>query len=258
MIKITRDKYPKPHPYRQGVNKGCERWRKVENDTLIAYNNNSIPFEDGTYTFPIHPSYNEWKKELIENQGRKCCYCEKVIDPGELEHYRPKKAWSQAKGSSLTRPGYYWLAYRWNNLLLSCGECNDSSRKGNVFPINGIRAVNQQSDLSLEDEQLINPYEEDPSIFLDFIEDIPVSIHPKGNTTINLLDLQNRADLKTVRRDRWELYEIQNEISKLPSAMGPFTNDKIKKAKSFVLTASKQKHQFSGMIRANISNRTFL
>nr|BFF36918.1 hypothetical protein BACT7_17800 [Tenacibaculum mesophilum] len=257
MIKINRDKFPKPHPYKQGVYKGIERWRKAENDTLIDYKTDSTPFKEGKYNFPKHPSYNKWKQDLIENQGKKCCYCEKVLDPGELEHYRPKKAWSQAKGGSLNRPGYYWLVYRWDNLLLSCSECNDSSRKGNIFPVNGVRANNPQSRLDLEAEVLINPYNEEPSNFIDFIEDTPISIHSRGKATIDLLGLQNRADLKTIRRDRWELYDIQNEISQLNTPAGPFSENRIIKAKVFVNTAAKHKQQFSGMIKANIKNGTF-
>ena len=66
----------------------------------------------------------EWKEELINNQGKKCCYCEKSIDTGDLEHYRPKQGWKQNKGTAITRPGYYWLSYRWKNLLLSCKILN--------------------------------------------------------------------------------------------------------------------------------------
>ncbi len=35
--------------------------------------------------------------------------------------------------------GYYWLAYEWSNLLLSCSKCNN--RKRNRFPIEGIRVI---------------------------------------------------------------------------------------------------------------------
>ena len=42
-----------------------------------------------------------------------------------MEHYRPKARVSTEQGD---KPGYYWLAARWENLLPSCTDCN-SPRK---------------------------------------------------------------------------------------------------------------------------------
>ncbi|MEZ5007772.1 MAG: hypothetical protein R2753_06420 [Chitinophagales bacterium] len=120
MIKISRDNFPPSDKYKNGVNRGNEKWRVIENRVIVAYKNNPVPFTNGTYDYPKHPSYDIWKKELVNSQGKKCCYCEKPIDKGDLEHYRPKKGWKQNNGAAMTKPGYYWLAYRWRNLLLSC------------------------------------------------------------------------------------------------------------------------------------------
>lgn len=53
------------------------------------------------------------QKELTKIYYFKCAYCEKKLLDTDLhiEHYRPKSV-------------YYWLAYSWDNLLLSCGQCN--------------------------------------------------------------------------------------------------------------------------------------
>ena len=63
---------------------------------------------------------DEVSKKLYAIYNTKCAYCEKNIDDEDkhIEHYRPKKE-------------YYWLAYSWDNLLLSCAKCNKF--KGDKF-----------------------------------------------------------------------------------------------------------------------------
>lgn len=71
--------------------------------------------------------YKKVKKELEEIYHCKCAYCETDIKAGgynHVEHYRPKN-------------DYYWLAYSWDNLLLSCPVCN--THKATKFLIKGIR-----------------------------------------------------------------------------------------------------------------------
>jgi len=100
------------------------------------------------------------QKKLNEIYHLKCGYCEKKLldSPKHIEHYRPKKG------------GYYWLAYSWDNLLLSCGECN--SHKLDKVPIAQTKAeYNSESfeDIhnlgddydELEKPYIINPEKED-------------------------------------------------------------------------------------------------
>lgn len=208
MIKINRDDFPPSDRYIIGPKKGCEKWRVIEHRVFIDFKTDSTPFENGSYNFPKHPSYDLWKEEMIKIQGRKCCYCEKPINKGDLEHYRPKKGWQQIKGSAFNRPGYYWLAYRWRNLLLSCSECNESTTKGNLFPINGTRANTPRCELSLEDATFINPYEEEPSDSISFYRSDPIPINTRGRVTIDTLDLKGRGDLAPIRKDRFDMYEL--------------------------------------------------
>src|SRR5262245_43258183 len=56
----------------------------------------------------------------------KCAYCESNIiskDAGDVEHFRPKAGVEHGDG---TRSHYYyaWLAYEWDNLLISCRTCS--------------------------------------------------------------------------------------------------------------------------------------
>ena len=99
------------------------------------------------------------QKKLIEIYHLKCAYCEqKLLDaPKHIEHYRPKNT-------------YYWLAYSWDNLLLSCGSCNSS--KGTKFQIKktivtynnesfeDIHHIGNSYDV-IEEPMVVNPEKED-------------------------------------------------------------------------------------------------
>jgi hypothetical protein len=64
------------------------------------------------------------KEQLFAETNNKCAYCDastKVVAPGDVEHFRPKSK-------------YWWLAYSYENYLVSCTVCN-SAFKGNKFPI---------------------------------------------------------------------------------------------------------------------------
>jgi len=114
----------------------------------------------------------------------------------------------------LNYPGYYWLAYDWENLYLSCGLCNQGHKK-NWFPIETQqhRAQLNNNDCALETSLLINPTQEDPSQHISFRGEIPYA-HPKskqGETTIALLKL-DRPILNQARLNHLEtikqLYQI--------------------------------------------------
>lgn len=73
-------------------------------------------------------------------QHGKCAWCEEQIRLGgaHVEHYRPKTgAWRHSRGEvpQVDPHCYWWLAWTWENLLLSCGTCNDPAHKGNYFPL---------------------------------------------------------------------------------------------------------------------------
>jgi uncharacterized protein (TIGR02646 family) len=110
----------------------------------------------------------------------KCAYCESAIthiDYGHIEHFRPKAV-----------PAYYELAVDWDNLLLACGRCNGAENKGTKFPGAGAGGP------------LVNPTEEDPSVFLRFDFDVAtklanvLDVSERGETTWKTLGL-NRPDL---------------------------------------------------------------
>jgi len=253
MNKIHRDSFPPNDPYINGPNKGRQKWRIAENSVLKEFNHDDTNFRTGKIIFNKNPSSEKWKNELIKIQGRKCCYCEKPINTGDLEHYRPKKAWQQFKGDPVERPGYYWLAYRWKNILLACKECNETKTKGNLFPIDGPRAFSPACNLNIENAILINPYEEEPTQSISYYKSDPISKNDRGRQTIDLLDLKNRNDLAAIRKDRYYIFSYAKfivdaaEKGEIELCKADFLNLKEK-----IRISQKEKQPFAGMINENI------
>lgn len=68
------------------------------------------------------------RKSLKQMFKDKCAYCESKIThiySGDIEHFRPKGGYGDA--NPITKPGYYWLAADWDNLLLACPFCNQTN-----------------------------------------------------------------------------------------------------------------------------------
>jgi len=113
----------------------------------------------GEYTGENLYKVKSVQKILNSIYNLKCAYCEqKLLDaPKHIEHYRPKKK-------------YYWLAFSWDNLLLSCSSCNTS--KGSRFLIQNAEIIhtfevfkdihNLSDDYNLrESPMIINPEKDD-------------------------------------------------------------------------------------------------
>lgn len=110
----------------------------------------------------------------------KCVYCETPIHdlfPGDVEHYRPKGKVTDLSYSvvycqdddgtypvdienkKIEHPGYYWLAYSWQNLMPSCTFCNRPKKdfgKRNCFPVKGINKY-KVGDERMEEPLILNP-----------------------------------------------------------------------------------------------------
>ena len=66
---------------------------------------------------------NGREQPLLIDPG--CAFCEskvRHIAHGDVEHFRPKAGYEQ--GHRFNRNGYFWEAYRWENLYYSCQTCN--------------------------------------------------------------------------------------------------------------------------------------
>ncbi len=152
------------------------------------------------------------KKQLIEEQFGKCCFCESDFTAnghGDVEHFRPKGAYKKKGMRSLTYPGYYWLAYDWENIYFSCQICN-ASFKGNEFPLfdESKRARNHTENHLITEETpiLIHPSKDNPEEFIGFRKEVPYAINnsEKGLQSIKSYGL----DRTTLNNQRLEYLEL--------------------------------------------------
>lgn len=134
-------------------------------------------------SFPEHWNKTDVRGALYAMHGVACAYCGTGLtrgDRGDVEHFRPK-------GNVLddeAHGGYWWLAYVFDNYLMSCSRCNQNYKRDR-FPLRpgGVRVVyNTRANLHLEPRLLLNPS-------LDSVEewlrvdwkDTPCTISPSTN-----------------------------------------------------------------------------
>jgi len=156
--------------------------------------------------------------------AKKCAYCEGTYlagFPQHAEHWRPKKEVTEFAGDRevvVTRsgdphPGYWWLAYSWENLVPSCFYCNTGDGKGNKFPIDGSYAFAPEEGADkkeldrTEKPWLLHPFADpNPEDHIGFYKDGTAYAKDKseyGRWTITVMDL-NRENLVIERRTRQE------------------------------------------------------
>jgi len=179
---------------------------------------------------------------------RKCCFCEKQLtdEQADVEHFRPKAGYVSQESTTIIKPGYYWLAYAFDNLLLSCTFCNRSHKK-NHFPLmdEATRAKTPAHDLSLEDNLLLDPTRDRIAEHITFLSEVakPINNSIKGATTIRILGL-NRATLLTSR------FAVLNVLRTLEKAIR--NNDKIaEEARILIRESGLPSAPYSAMVRAN-------
>jgi uncharacterized protein (TIGR02646 family) len=163
-----------------------------------AFTRNPTGYQAGTEKFKFddtiynHPTV---KTSLLAAQHQKCCFCERIGEDGDVEHFRPKQAYRQQAKQALQYPGYYWLAYEWNNLYFSCSACNQR-HKQNLFPLANPaeRAADHTQSIAQEQPLFIDPGKDNPEDFIGFRGEIPFAINgnAKGSKTIESLKLSGR------------------------------------------------------------------
>ncbi|TBD71744.1 HNH endonuclease family protein [Rhizobium ruizarguesonis] len=217
----------------------------LEREKAIAHYSKSHAEADADFSFREYknPAIAEALEKLFHG---KCAYCETVIatvQPTDIEHYRPKGG--VIINSRLKKPGYYWLAADWDNLLPSCIFCNRPNRhelpeherkravgKGNEFPLEDDARRVSRHDENIENEVplILNPCgPDDPDEHLAFEPDGSVRARKIGNTTsakgeatIRHLALQRPA-LRRERKKRAE-YILAN-LKQVEQLMPQATTD---------------------------------
>ena len=212
-------------------------------------------FDSGIY------GHKSVKQALIDAQHKKCAFCESKITHvsyGDVEHFRPKGGVRQTASDALAVPGYYWLAYEWGNLLLSCQLCNQRHKR-NLFPLAnpGVRAATHHHDLSREEPLFINPAAgDDPAQYISFRCEVPYAVNgnARGRATISALGL-DREDLNEMRRGRLAALRILQDVVQLGQdpdrADDPEFQALAAEARAELLEAGTDSAEYAGMVQAN-------
>ena len=198
----------------------------TETEHALWYFANIAPALDPLPAMPTKPpGFKAYKQAQVRSAleamfGGRCAYCEATYahtTAMEIEHYRPKGGVLDDLGV-IRKPGYFWLAASWPNLLASCNDCNRERRlhlrtkggdvvksksgKANKFPLaSGSPRATGPHDLAAEVPLLLNPCDDDPTLHLSFRRDgfaEPATTPaeqacPKGRTTIEVCGLDRDA-----------------------------------------------------------------
>ncbi len=198
----------KPNPAPAILRKRGQTTTEINN---TAFDAEPDAYRDGTRRFRFDNTLygaKSVKNALIKAQHGKCAFCESKIthiDFGDVEHFRPKGGVRQTEDEPMALPGYYWLAYVWENLFLACALCNQRFKK-NLFPLADAtkRAGSHHDEIGPEAPLFLDPAGDPvPEAFIGFREEIafPINDDPRGRATIDALGL-NRPELAERRFDR--------------------------------------------------------
>lgn len=186
-----------------------DEWKKWRHDAAEGATALADQFNK-TAAFTVNDDlYKRRKSDYFALYHGKCVYCEsplRVDGWDQLDHFRPKKAVlgmnrKPVRIGKLQHPGYYWLAYDWQNLVPSCAICNQ--QKGAMFPLlHGSRHALTPTDIGSESPVLIHPAldTEEPETHFEYIPKTG-ALKPKTERA--------RAIDKIVRLNREGLYEAR-------------------------------------------------
>lgn len=223
MIHVDRDAVTIPSPFEGDVSKADKELVRAR----VAFR----PGGPGKFNFAVYRD-KDVKEKLEQLFQGKCAYCESSYintQPMDVEHYRPKGGYV-AEGE-LKKPGYWWLAAEWSNLLPSCIDCNRArwqkfagdeddiedpeeervSGKANLFPLfeEARRAPPVEGQEINEKPLILDPCRDHPEDLLEFGVDGSVKPrdglltddHKRATESITVYGL-DRKTLNGKRRER--------------------------------------------------------
>lgn len=147
-------------------------------------------------------SSNSVRDALGKVQHWKCSFCEKPLERSyaNVEHLRPKTRARSLGGTR--RMGYWWLAFRWEHLLLACPNCNNP--KSDYWPLEDGNPVEPElvpgRDACHEANLFVDPTQENPEehiewVFLADQPPLPARLTARGEATLRILKLREREQL---------------------------------------------------------------
>lgn len=162
-----------------------------------------------------------------------------------MEHFRPKAAITIEKRK--VYPGYYWLAFEFDNLFFACADCNQYRKRG-LFPLlnEQMRARSHHDQIANEDPLILSPIgPHDPRQHIRFYNDVPVGISDRGWRTIDSLRLDREPLNKRRRALIKQLKKAQRTIALHSDDMRPDVIDEVGLARADLVEAVSPFSEFS-------------
>lgn len=175
-----------------------------------------------------------WRDDRIRNWllglfHSKCWYSEaqEAVSAYHVDHFRPKGQVTDV-GRTHAEPGYWWLAFRWQNFRI-CGQLINV-KKSDVFPlVGGHRASPGDEDsIKLEAHAVLDPTTDDARLIsFEMDEDGCRAVSSVGadeedrvrvDATIDVIGLNRLDRLNRKRADVWE--ECREKLASYESASG--------------------------------------
>jgi uncharacterized protein (TIGR02646 family) len=248
MIRVTKPAQAPAILTTKGKNKrraNCAAFTRHEADYRAG--GKSFTFDSKIY------GHKSVKEALKRAQHDKCFLCESKIPHvayGDVEHFRPKAGYRQDDADDLHKPGYYWLAYEWDNLFFACQLCNQQFKK-NLFPLaeSSGRATSHKDDLRRERPLFIDPSADDPEQVISFRAEVPFPLNgdQRGEATITQLGLARPK----LNEKRYEHYDMLRLIYKIARKDPPIPESV--EARDLLARAVEDSAEYAAMIRAAVA-----
>lgn len=175
MIKVQKDLTTIPESLKTDAESIAESpAKKTHECRMHVIDDNAYPPTRQSRKYDERYKTGDIKAALRDIYHCKCAFCETKSEPMQVEHFRPK------------RGGYYWLAYSWDNLLLSCPTCN--TNKSDKFPLaeGGVKAHFVNNDDNIQNINILSAgYDQ---------SELPLLVNPETATNEELGSLEFTKD----------------------------------------------------------------
>ncbi len=183
---------------------------------------------------------------LAKASESKCWYCEKREDRSDkpVDHFRPKGRVHGANG----HPGYWWKAFDWRNLRLSCTYCNSRRRDVETGHIGGKQDYfpviepppRQHAEGDPEDRpELLDPLVDEDTKQLTFLtngfpapanEDVTSESNARARCSIKLYHLDHSSLVRERKQIAMDIRELVKEGQKAVANGDREARSRVKKA----------------------------
>jgi uncharacterized protein (TIGR02646 family) len=221
---------------------------------LVNMNNASYDANPANYVSKGFEITEDFKSDTVRNQLKakqfnKCCFSEAKFlgDYPHVEHFRPKGRVDLIGTKTQLYPGYYWLAYDWDNLFY-CKQIINTSYKRNFFPLaNENERNSNHNDNHVEQNIFIDPGKENPRDYITFYKDEPTPRNVKGDINIKYLGLRHPHFVEARAKRYAELSGLKEQVD-IGVAMGIVVTHPVLAANLRILRNSiKPEAEFSSM-----------